>query len=154
MGTNSTLGSQVIFVPIPNGGANVDLYAWPVLQAGINAAGQFVPFSVDNSGNLLVSEASGGSSTVAISQATPGTSNGVQLVGTGTYVFPAVGASASGTIPTTALSWTFTVLSGSATFGGRTVTAGFSDSDNRAPAVAINWTTAAASDAYIRYSTT
>lgn len=65
--------------------------------------------------------------------------------------FPAVGASASGTIPAGVKGFTFTMIAGTGTFGGRNVSAGFSQSGNNVLASAISWTTAAASDAFIYY---
>lgn len=67
--------------------------------------------------------------------------------------FVSVSASASGTIPSGAKGWTFTVVSGTATFGGVSVPAGFSDSDTNTLSSAISYSTSSASSAYVRYNT-
>jgi hypothetical protein len=81
--------------------------------------------------------------------------NGTPAISTPLSVTPiqtSVGASASGTIPIGAKGWTFTVLSGTATFGGVPVSAGFSDSDPNILLAAISYSTGSASSAYVRYN--
>lgn len=71
-----------------------------------------------------------------------------------TVVSAAVGASGSGSIPIGAKGWTFTVLTGTATFNGvASLPTGFSESDVNTLAVAIAYSTASASSAYVRYNT-
>lgn len=61
--------------------------------------------------------------------------------------------STTATIPIGAKGWTFTVLTGTATFNGAAaLPAGFSDSDVNTLAAAISYTTASASTAYVRYN--
>lgn len=91
---------------------------------------------------------------VLIGASTGGALNVTESGGVGTYTFASLGASGSTTIPISAKSWTVSFLTGTGTIGGQTVSAGFSDSDDKQPTVAITITTAAASSAYIRYSTT
>jgi hypothetical protein len=105
------------------------IFAWPVIICGIGPSGQPVPVNVDANGNIAPD--AGG--------VTPN--------------FPGVGAGANGSIPTGAKGWTFTMLSGTGTFGGRNVSAGFSDSDGDILLAAISYTTNTASDAYVRYNT-
>jgi len=62
-------------------------------------------------------------------------------------------AGQSGTIPSGAKGWTFTVLTGTATFNGAAVPAGFSDSDVNTTAAAINYTMDSPGTAYVRYNT-
>lgn len=65
-----------------------------------------------------------------------------------------VSENTTGSIPIGAKGWTFTVRAGTATFNGVAgLPAGFSDSDPNTLAVAISYTTAAASTAYVRYNT-
>lgn len=91
------------------------------------------------SGALLTSGAGGGSSPAGA---------------TVTIVSAAVGASGSGTIPIGAKGWTFTVLTGTATFNGAaSLPAGFSESDVNTLTAAIAYSTASASSAYVRYNT-
>lgn len=63
-----------------------------------------------------------------------------------------VPASTSGTIPIGARGWTFAVLTGTGTFGGVAVAAGFSDCDTNTLKTAIAYTTDAASTAYVRFN--
>lgn len=66
----------------------------------------------------------------------------------------AVPQSTTGSIPIGAKGWTFTVLTGTATFNGVTsLPAGFSESDVNTLAAVISYTTASASTAYVRYNT-
>lgn len=66
----------------------------------------------------------------------------------------AVAQSTTGSIPIGAKGWTFTVLTGTATFNGvASLPAGFSESDVNTLAAAISYTTASASTAYVRYNT-
>ena len=70
-----------------------------------------------------------------------------------TAVFVSVAASTSGSIPIGAKGWAFAVLSGSGTFGGVSISAGFSDTDDKTLLNAINYTTNTGSTAYVRYNT-
>ena len=63
-----------------------------------------------------------------------------------------VGPSVSGTIPKGVKSWTFSVLSGSATLMGVSVPSGFSDSDTLSLNVPLIITTGTNSSVYIRYN--
>ena len=73
---------QLTGFTVPIKGRNADVYGWPVLQLGLTSGGIFVPLLVDPTGALVV-DPSGGSGTqnVAISQAMPGTTNGVVDLG-------------------------------------------------------------------------
>lgn len=68
-----------------------------------------------------------------------------------THYITVAGPSSSGTIPAGVSSWTFTVLSGSATIQGASVPAGFSDADHCRLKVPIVYTTGANSSLYIRF---
>lgn len=70
-----------------------------------------------------------------------------------TTTLAAVGASATGTIPAGSKGWSFAILTGTATYGGATVAAGFSDSSEKTTLNAITFTTASASTAVLRYGT-
>lgn len=69
-----------------------------------------------------------------------------------TPTFHSMGASASYSIPISAKGWTVTFLTGTGTFGGQAVSAGFSDFDLGTLAVAIAVTTDSTSSAYVRYN--
>lgn len=71
-----------------------------------------------------------------------------------TSVSVAVPQSTSGSIPAGAKGWTFTVLTGTATFNGVAgLPASFSDSDPNVTGAAISYATAGTSTAYVRYGT-
>lgn len=70
---------------------------------------------------------------------------------TRTNNFVAVPALTTATIPAGAKGWTITFLTGTGTWGGAAVAAGFSDSDPGTTANALNYATAAASTAVVRY---
>jgi len=62
-------------------------------------------------------------------------------------------AGQSGAIPAGAKGWTFTVLTGTATFNGAAgLPAGFSDSDPNTLAVAISYALDTPGTAYVRYN--
>jgi hypothetical protein len=67
--------------------------------------------------------------------------------------FAALAAGETGSIPVGAFNWTVTILTGTATIGGLTVPAGFSDSDAAELETAIEVVTGTPGTAYIRYST-
>lgn len=62
-------------------------------------------------------------------------------------------AGQSGTIPAGAKGWTFTVITGTATFGGAAVPAGFSDSDANTLAAAISYSFDTPGTGYVRWNT-
>lgn len=108
------------------------LFAWPTVIVGMNGDTP-VPLSVNSTGSVITD--SSGSATVTQHSAV-------------------VSASGSGSIPIGAKNWSFTVLTGTATFNGAaSLPAGFSDSDTGVLAVAIAYSTDAASTAYVRYAT-
>jgi len=116
-------------------GAFRKIYGWVPIMAAIDPNGNPRALSCDINGNIQTTE-----STTAASV----TSN-----------FVNVGSGASGTIPVGAKGWTFSLTSGTGTFGNAgtpyPIQAGFSDSDPGVVAVAINYTTGANSEAYLRY---
>ena len=108
------------------------VFAWPVILCGINPGGNPGPLNIDASGNIITTAGAQQSVTANIA---------------------AVEAGDGGSIPVGAKGWTFTVLSGTATFGGVSVAAGFSDSDANTLVAAINYSIGASSSAYVRYNT-
>ena len=68
-----------------------------------------------------------------------------------TPVFPEIGPGGTYNIPIGAKEWTFTLFSGSATFGGRPVTGPFSDSSPNSLLAAIPIVTGSDAVCYLRY---
>ncbi len=83
----------------------------------------------------------------------PAAGSGGPAGATVTATSVAVPQSTTGTIPAGAKGWTFTILTGTATFNGvASLPAGFSESDVNTLAASITYVTASASTAYVRYN--
>ncbi len=65
----------------------------------------------------------------------------------------AIGASASGTIPSGSAGWSFLIQSGTGSLGGAALSAGQGVSDQNVLKSALAWTTDAASSAFLYYGT-